>query len=252
MYKKLKNLVEKSETKNGRIFELTSQALVIISLITFTIETGTELPETLTRILNILRIIIVTLFSAEYLCRLLVADSKLKFIFSFYGLVDLLAILPFYVSMGGVDFRSIRIVRLVRLLRLFKLLRYSKVLDRFRKAFSSIKDELIIFTVLAVLMLYISSVGIYYCENSVQPEIFGSITKSLWWSIVTLTTVGYGDMIPVTVVGKVFSSIIFLLGIGIIAIPTGLITSSLISVSSQENIVRMITDKDKTDPDKAD
>ncbi len=90
--------------------------------------------------------------------------------------------------------------------------------------------ELVIFLVMTILPLYVSSVGIYYCENAAQPDKFASILHSLWWAVVTLTTVGYGDMYPITIGGKIFTSIISLLGIGVVAIPTGLITSAMVTV----------------------
>ena len=223
---RLKNIIEKTDTKAGRFFDLFIQALIVISLVTFTIETLPDLSNSFRQILSIVETVTVIIFTAEYLLRLSVTDKKLKFIFSFYGLIDLLAILPFYVA-KGVDLRSIRIFRLFRLFRIFKVLRYSKAIQRFRKAFTSVKEELVLYMIATVFLLYISAVGIYYFENSIQPEKFKSIFDGLWWATATLTTVGYGDVYPITVGGKIFTFIILLIGLGIVAVPAGLIASAL-------------------------
>ena len=222
----IKRIVEKSDTKAGKIFDLTIQGLIVLSLITFSIETLPGLGNTAAKWLNIIEFVTVMLFSMEYIIRLVVADNKWKFIFSFYGIVDLLSILPFYLS-RSIDLRSIRIVRLFRLFRIFKAFRYNQAILRLKQAILNVKEELILFLVVAGFLLYISAVGIYYCENEVQPDQFKSIFHCLWWSVVTLTTIGYGDMYPITAMGKIFASIIALVGIGVIAVPTGLLASSL-------------------------
>lgn len=230
----IKAIVENNDTKLGRTFDLVIQVLIIISLISFTIETLPELPTGFRSVLSFIEIISVIIFTIEYVLRVYAAEKKLKFIFSFYGIIDLLAILPFYVAQG-VDLRSIRVFRLFRLFRAFKVLRYSKALQRFKDAFSSIKEELILFGIATIFLLYVASVGIYYFEVEAQPEQFSSIFHCFWWAVATLTTVGYGDIYPITVGGKIFASIIILIGIGIVAVPTGLVASALTKVISKED-----------------
>ena len=135
-------------------------------------------------------------FTLEYLSRIWVAEHKLKFIFSFYGLVDLLAILPFYLSFG-VDLRTLRAFRLLRLFKILRLPKYARAIRRIRLALALIKEEMILFLSLSGVLLYLSSVGIYYFEHAAQPEAFTSVLHSLWWSLITLTTEGYGDMHPI-------------------------------------------------------
>lgn len=229
----LKSLVEAHDTPEGKIFDSVIQVLIIISLFTFSLETLPNLSERSQTLLNIAEVIIVFLFTIEYALRVYVADRKTGYIFSFYGIVDLLAILPFYLALG-VDMRTLRALRLLRLFRLFKLARYNRAIDRFVNAFTIAREEIIIFAMVTIIMLYLSATGIYYFEHEAQPELFASIFHSMWWAVVTLTTVGYGDMYPITVGGRIFTFIILIIGIGIVAIPAGLLASALNKVRRDE------------------
>ena len=231
---KIKQIIEESDTPIGKAFDLFIQSLIVLSLISFSIETLPELSESAKRILKISELITVIIFTIEYLLRIFVADRKLKFVFSFFGLIDFFAILPFYVA-SGIDLRSIRVFRLFRLFRIFKIFRYSRAIQRFIDAFIKIKEELILFGIATGFLLFISSVGIYYFENSAQPERFKSVFHSLWWAVATLTTVGYGDVYPITVGGKIFTSIVVIIGLGIVAVPTGLIASALTQTIRDED-----------------
>ena len=224
----LKSIIENSDTPAGRRFDFAIQILIVFSLISFSVETLPNIGEGTKKYFNLIEIITIIIFTIEYLLRIVISDKKLKFVFSFYGLIDLLAILPFYLS-TGIDLRSIRILRLFRLIRAFKLLRYSIALQRFHRALIAIKEELILFSILTLILLYFSAVGIYYFENSAQPKVFSSIFHSLWWAVATLTTVGYGDVYPITIGGKILTFIILMIGLGVVAVPTGLLASALSS-----------------------
>jgi len=223
---KFKNIVENNDTAKGRIFDLTIQFLIVVSLISFSVETIPHLSAQIKRYLGYIEVVTVSLFTVEYLLRIIVSDKKIKFVFSFYGLIDFFAILPFYLS-AGIDLRSIRSLRLLRLFRAFKLLRYNKAIKRFHSALIIAKEELILFSILAVMLLFFSAVGIYYFENAAQPESFSSVFQSMWWAVATLTTVGYGDVYPITVGGKIFTFFVLMVGLGIVAVPTGLVASAL-------------------------
>ncbi len=226
MKETIKNIVEYNDNRLSRSFALFIQFLIVLSVITFSLETLPSLKPQSRIILNSIEIFCVVIFTAEYLARILVADKKIKFIFSFFGLIDLFAILPFYLSFG-VDLRSLRVLRMFRLFRLLKLVRYNKAMRHFTSAMLLAREQIILFMAITLILIYFSAVGIYYFENEAQPEHFASIFDSLWWSIVTLTTVGYGDVYPITVGGRVFTFFILLIGLGIVAIPTGIISSSL-------------------------
>ena len=221
-----KQVIEENDNKWGKIVDISIQTLIVLSLISFSLDTVPDLDSEISLILEYFELISVVIFSIEYVLRVLVSSKRLKFMFSFYGLIDLLAILPFYLS-TGVDLRSVRAFRLFRLFRAFKLLKYSSALSRFRIAFQSIREEMILFLFLTCILLFLAAVGIYYFENTVQPEKFTSVFDGLWWAVSSLTTVGYGDIYPITVGGKIFTFFVLMIGLGIIAVPTGLLASSL-------------------------
>jgi voltage-gated potassium channel len=222
----IKNIIEKSDSRAGKVFDLSIQFLIVYSLVTFSLSTIPDLSQGMLDFLYYSQVITVAIFSIEYLLRIFVADNKSRYIFSFYGLIDLLAILPFYLTIA-VDLRALRIVRLLHLFRLLKIVRYSKAIKRFKFAFLDIKEELVLFFTATCFMIYISAVGIYYFENSVQPEAFKSIFHSLWWGVATLTTVGYGNIYPITVGGKIFTFIILMIGLSVVAVPAGLFSIAL-------------------------
>ena len=226
MRKLLLKVVIKNDSKIGRRFDIFIQSLILLSLVSFSIETLPNLSDKLINFLNIFEFITIVIFSIELLLRLILTSPPFKYVFSFYGIIDLIAVIPFYLSVG-VDLRSVRIFRLFRLFRIFKLLKYSSAIDRLNSAFSEIKKEITIFIIGAFFFIYVSSIGIYHFEHKVQPEIFKSVFHSMWWAVTTLTTVGYGDMYPVTTGGKIFTTIIVFIGMGMIAVPTGLFASAI-------------------------
>jgi len=222
----LQSIVEGPDTASGKAFDVFIQVIIVLSLISFSLETLPGLSPAMVQALALFEVISVAIFTVEYLLRILAAENKLRFIFSFFGIVDLLAILPFYLALG-VDLRSIRILRLMRLVRILKLARYSTAIRRIHLAFGLIREELVLFFSIALIVLYLSAVGIYYFEKVAQPEVFQSVFHSLWWAVATLSTVGYGDVYPVTMGGKIFASFVLIIGIGIVAIPSGLVASAL-------------------------
>ena len=193
----LKNIIDSQDTKSGKLFDFFIQFLIILSLISFSLDTIPDLDTQLVYFLNLFEVVSIIIFTFEYLLRIYVSDRKFSYIFSFYGFIDLIAIAPFYLS-GVIDLRSLRVVRLLRILKLF---RFNKSLTLLNKAFLIVKREMIIFSFIALLLLYISSVGIYFFENPAQPNQFSFLFACMWWAISTMTTVGYGDMVPVTVGG---------------------------------------------------
>lgn len=232
-FKKLKRTVESTDTKAGKRFDLFIETVIILSLISFSIETLPSIDERLLYLLHIFDVFSVIVFTIEYLLRIFVADNKIKYIFSFFGIVDLIAILPFYLALG-IDLRSVRSLRMLRLLRLIKLLRYNSAVTHLLQSVKSIREELIIFFAFTLVLIFLCSVGIYYFEHDAQPKVFTSIFHSMWFAVTSLTTVGYGDMIPITNGGKIFSSFMVIIGLGIVAVPAGLFASALTKQRKKE------------------
>lgn len=225
-FSNLKQIIEDTDSVYGKIFDFLIQGLIVLSIITFSIETLPNISQNTRSVLRSVEVGSVFIFTIEYFLRIIVADKKFKFIFSFYGIIDVISILPFYIAMG-IDLRSLRALRLLRLFRTFKLVRYNKAIQHLHLAMNIAKEEIILFLCLTAIILYFSAVGIYYFENPVQPDVFSSIFHSLWWGVATLTTVGYGDIYPITVGGKIFTFFVLMIGLGIVAVPAGLVSSAL-------------------------
>lgn len=229
----LKQIVEETDTRMGKVFDLAIQILIVVSAVSFAIETLPGLSSTTIRLLAISEAVIIGVFTAEYLLRLYFSQKKLSFVFSFYGLIDLAAVLPFYLALG-LDLRSLRIFRLARLAILLKIFRFSKAARRFQLAFKLVKEEILVFGLFSLALIYLSAVGIYHFEHEAQPEVFVSVFDGIWWATVTLTTVGYGDVVPITTGGKVFTFFVFIVGLSMIAVPSGLVASALSKVRELE------------------
>tara|TARA_Y100000385_G_C13096174_1_gene641455 strand:- start:632 stop:1345 length:714 start_codon:yes stop_codon:yes gene_type:complete len=233
MKDKLWCILEDSTTKIGRQFEIFIQTLILLSIVSFSIDTIPNISEKLSQILKGFEIFSVTVFSIEYLLRIYVAKKPLQYIFSFYGFIDLIAILPFYLN-GVLDLRFLRAFRVLRIFRVVRLIKYNDALNRFKKAFAIVKEEIILFFLITIVLIFITSAGIYYFEHEAQPEVFKSVFHSAWWSIVTLTTVGYGDVYPITLGGKIFTFFVLMIGVGIVTIPAGLVATALLKAIDNE------------------
>lgn len=231
----LRRIVEESDTRLGLAFDISIQVLILASIIIFSIETLPSNDSSTIEILGFLELFCIVIFSLEYLLRITVAKEKANFIFSFWGMIDLLAILPFYLVTFGFTFDLImlRSFRLLRLVKILKFGRYNQSLLRISLALKIGKEDLLLALAATFIMLLVASFGIYQFENPAQPEQFGSVFESLWWALSTLTTVGYGDVFPITAGGKVFTGIILMIGLGIVALPAGIIASSLSEARDQ-------------------
>jgi len=222
---------------DGRIYlgkwEYVVIGMILVSVLDFSLETIPDQPKLYYTVLRIVELTTVCFFTVEYIVRVSLSRPRRSYLFSFWGIIDLLAILPFYLALGF-DLRSLRVLQVFRILRLVKLIRYNSAILRFHRAFVIVKDELALFGFVALLVIFISLAGIYLFENEAQPAVFSSIFASMWWAIVTLTTVGYGDVYPVTVGGKIFTFFVLMVGLGVVAVPTGLIASALSKVREEQ------------------
>ena len=178
----------------------------------------------------------IAIFSIEYVIRSLVAiKNKKSYNFSFFGIIDLISILPFFFGkIIGFDGRFVRVFRLFRISRILKLGKFSKSFELLGQGVSNVKKELYITFFIAFIMLFFSASGIYYLENPEQPKAFSSITESFWWAVSSLTGVGFEEIFPKTFGGKLFGTFISLIGIGVVAVPTGIVSASFVEILEEE------------------
>jgi voltage-gated potassium channel len=237
MRKRFYRLLEPSKNKKdpNYYFDLFIMALIILNVLAIILASDKTIGGKYKSFFASFEIFSVIVFSIEYLLRLWTIVEKkgyddpikgrIKFIFSPMALIDLFAILPFYLPFLGIDLRFLRILRIFRIFRLLKMARYSSAFTMIKSVLKDKKEELLVTLLFIIIILVIISTLMFYIERDAQPEVFGSIPKSLWWGVVTLTTVGYGDIYPVTALGKILGGIITLLGVGLIALPSGILAS---------------------------
>ncbi len=220
----------------SKIFDIIIMILIVESIISVILSTFSNIPTTISGIISNLEMLSIIIFTVEYLLRIWTSDllypeygkikSRVKYIFSFMALVDLFAILPFYIPfITNVDLRMLRLLRLIRMIRIFKLNRYTTSLSVISNVLIRKKEQLISSVFVVFILMLISSILMYYFEHDAQPDVFENAFSGLWWAIATLTTVGYGDIYPITFLGKIISAVIALLGIGMVAVPTGIISA---------------------------
>ena len=223
---KLRSVVEDNTTKKGKIFDYTIDLLIVLSIIAFSLETFPDNSKRTIEILNKFDIVCFIVFSIEYLLRIYVAKKKTKYLFSFYGVIDFLAIAPFFLS-SFLDLRFLRAFRILKIFRSLQSTKFNQAIKRISIASKLIKEELMLFFIVIFILIFTVSSGIYYFENEAQPETFKSVFHSMWWAVVTLMTVGYGDVVPVTLGGRIFTVIVLILGVLIVTVPAGLSATSL-------------------------
>ncbi len=221
----------------SRIGKKFIMSLIFFNVLAVILETVPNLWEKYSSFFEVFEITSVFIFTIEYSLRIWTCDQnkhngvkgKLKFALTPMAIIDLLAILPFYLPfLIPYDLRFIRILRLVRIFRLLKLAKYSQSLKLLEKVFFNKKEELIITLTIAVILLVLASSTIYFIENEAQPGVFSSIPAAMWWSIGATTRLGAGSMNPVTNIGMIVGSLIALLGLGVFALPAGILASGLI------------------------
>lgn len=217
-----------THTRWGKPYGIFNAFVIVLAVLIYTFATLPDLPPAAITTLLLLEALVVVAFAADYTARLICAPHPLKYAFSFWGIVDLLAWLPAVVFFGF-GMTAARVLRLVQLARILKLIRLARALDHMIEAVRGIRHQLLVFLMLTLIVLFLSAVGIYHFEHDAQPDVFASIPHALWWAVATLSTVGYGDIYPITAGGRFFTGIVLLVGLAVIAVPTGLISAALVS-----------------------
>lgn len=237
---KIFNIINDTEnpTKASKFFNISIITLILVNILLIILDTF-NMPYHIVKMFNLVEFISTIIFTAEYVLRVWTSDllypalapfkARLRYIKSFMALIDLLSILPFYIPfIIPIDLRALRTLRIFRLLRLFKINRYTKALSSIYNVFKNKFAQLMSSMAVVLILIIISSILMYNIESAAQPGAFSNALDGMWWAVATLTTVGYGDIYPTTTLGKLLSSVIALLGIGIVAIPTGIISAGFV------------------------
>ena len=232
-------ILEGDQSREGRIVGLVLLNLILLNLAAVILETVPGLAAAYGSLFDAFEAVSVAIFSLEYALRVWSCTSSAKYRHPFFGrvrfvlsplaLVDLLAIVPAYMP-GDVffDLRYARVVRLVRLLRVLKMARYSRTLRTFSNVVTDKAWDLGVIGFFLAVLLIVASISMFFAEHQAQPEVFSSVPAAMWWAVVTLTTVGYGDIFPVTPVGKFIGAVIALIGIGFFALPASILSAGFI------------------------
>jgi voltage-gated potassium channel len=234
---RLHEVIFESETRAGRYFDLALIWLILLSVATVILESVREAREQYGPLLYALEWVFTGLFTIEYCLRLLSVRHPVRYATSFFGVVDLLAIIPTYVSLfvpGSHYLLVIRILRLLRVFRLLKLSEYVMEADTLQRALRASRRKISVFISAVVLLVVIIGALMYVIEGEANG--FTSIPRSIYWAIVTLTTVGYGDLSPKTSFGQIVASVVMVIGYGIIAVPTGIVSVELAHAVREKKI----------------
>ncbi len=226
--RKLHEIIFEADTPAGRVFDIALLWAIVLSVLAVMLESVTSIREEYGLVLEILEWGFTILFTLEYLARIIIVKKPFAYIFSFFGMIDLLSILPTYLGIfysGGTSLRVIRILRLMRIFRVLKLIGFLKQAKVLRDALRASRQKITIF-LMAVVMIVTILGTIMYIIEPVEAG-FTSIPRSVYWAIVTLTTVGYGDIAPQTALGQALASVVMIIGYAIIAVPTGIVSSEL-------------------------
>ena len=225
---KLHEIIYEADTRAGKIFDVVLLIAILASILFVMLESVESFDKKYHTFLDIAEWVITILFTLEYILRLIAIKKPLKYVFSFYGIIDLLSTLPKYLSfffVGSHHLAALRALRLLRIFRILKLARYIGASNRLLVALKASKAKIAVFLFFVIILCIILGTVMYMVEG--EENGFTSIPRSVYWAIVTLTTVGYGDIAPHTPLGQFIASIIMILGYGIIAIPTGIVSSEM-------------------------
>ena len=226
---KLWRVIFLSDTRAGRTFDLVLLAFIGLSVLTLMLESVDELRRAHLNLFQTLEWIITGVFTVEYLLRLWVVRRRWAYALSFFGIVDLLSLLPSYLELVVPDAHYLMGLRVLRLMRMFRILKMAEYLGEANillNALSASRRKITVFLVTVLAMVFVEGTVMYVIEKDANPD-FANIPQSIYWAIVTITTVGYGDVAPVTLLGKMMASVIMLTGFAIIAIPTGIVTHEI-------------------------
>ena len=242
---KIYKIIYHSDTPAGKLFDLILLVLIVLSILLVMIESVESYATDYGNLLNIAEWIITILFSIEYILRIITNSSPKKYIFSFYGIIDFLSTVPKYLSfflVGSHSLVALRALRLMRVFRILKLARFMGESNNFVKALKASRIKIAVFVSFVIILCVILGTVMYLVESG-EDSGFTSIPRSVYWAIVTLTTVGYGDIAPATPLGQLIASMIMIIGYGIIAVPTGIVTAEFATQKKDPKARQKIEEK---------
>lgn len=231
---RLHEIIYEADTPEGKLFDVILLVVIIVSILLVMLESVASIDKEYHKIINICEWVVTVLFTIEYIARILTVKKPLHYITSFYGIIDLLSTIPKYISLffaGTHALVAIRALRLLRVFRILKLARYLGASNNLLKAIKASRVKISVFLFAVIIISIILGAIMYIVEG--EEHGFTNIPKSVYWCIVTLTTVGYGDIAPQTPIGQFIASIVMILGYGIIAVPTGIVTAEIAKVSEK-------------------
>jgi voltage-gated potassium channel len=226
-----------SDTFAGKLFDITLLLLIISSVTVIVLESVEEFRARFLIYLVPVEWFFTTVFTLEYIARIWTVPNKKKYIFSFFGIIDLLSILPSYLALFVPGAQALMVIRSIRLLRVFRIMKLSRYIGGGQylvTALKASKHKIIVFLFTVLTTVIIMGTIMYLIEGPQNG--FTSIPRSIYWSIVTMTTVGYGDIAPRTDLGQLFASILMILGYGVIAVPTGIVSAEMVNLKGREKI----------------
>ncbi|MEA3443659.1 MAG: ion transporter [Bacteroidota bacterium] len=230
---KLYDIIFEADTRSGKFFDISLMLVILLSILLVMLESVSYINESYGGFLKIAEWVITIIFTLEYILRIAIVNKPIKYIFSFYGIIDLLSIIPTYIGLflpGGQSLLVLRALRLLRVFRILKISRYTSEGQTISKALKASRAKISVF-LFAVLMIVIIIGTIMYLVEG-EENGFSSIPRGVYWAIVTLTTVGYGDIAPHTPLGQLIASFVMILGYAIIAVPTGIVTAEFSKAKS--------------------
>ena len=234
---RLYEIIFEADTTAGRLFDLTLLSCIIVSVLIIMLESMADVKDVIGPWLKSLEWFFTIVFTLEYLARLYVVINRKKYILSFFGIIDLLSILPTYLSILFAGAHALMIIRILRILRIFRILKLSRFVgegQNLAQALRASRHKITVFLVTILTSVVITGALMYLIEG---PENgFTSIPRGIYWAIVTMTTVGYGDIAPHTTLGQTLASLIMIMGYGIIAVPTGIVSAEMVQLKKQEKI----------------
>jgi len=233
---RLYEIIFETDSRSGKFFDVALLFVILVSIALVMLESVSSINQNYHDFLKISEWVITVIFTVEYILRIIIVRKSFRYIFSFYGIIDFLSVIPTYLGMIIVGYQSLVVIRILRLLRVFRILkltRYTQAGRTLARSMWASREKISFFIFFILILVIIIGTIMYLVEGEAHG--FSSIPRSIYWAVVTLTTVGYGDISPHTPLGQFLASVVMIMGYAIIAVPTGIVTAEMIKTSTKNN-----------------